>query len=81
MNWKREVGKDTQDSLGLADRVAVVTGGSRGIGKAVVTLLASYGARVVVNYVSDEQAALDTVAEARALGAEAVAMQADVSKG
>lgn len=80
MNWKREVGKDTQDSLGLADRVAVVTGGSRGIGKAVVTLLASYGARVVVNYVSDEQAALDTVAEARALGAEAVAMQADVSK-
>lgn len=74
------MGTDKQDSLGLADRVALVTGGSRGIGKAVVTLLASYGAKVVVNYVSDEQAALDTVAEARALGAEAVAIQADVSK-
>ncbi len=74
------MGTDTQDSLGLADRVALVTGGSRGIGKAVVTLLASYGAKVVVNYESDEQAAADTVAEARALGAEAVAIQADVSK-
>jgi 3-oxoacyl-[acyl-carrier protein] reductase len=67
------------DELGLADRVALVTGGSRGIGKAVVTLLASHGAKVVVNYVSDEHAAADTVAEARALGGEAVAIRADVS--
>src|SRR5688572_33309058 len=43
-------------------------------------LLASYGAKVVVNYVSDERSAADTVAEARALGAEAVAIQADVSQ-
>jgi 3-oxoacyl-[acyl-carrier protein] reductase len=68
------------DSLGLADRVAIVTGGSRGIGKAVVTLLASSGAKVIVNYVSDEQSASSTVAEARSLGGEAVAIQADVSK-
>ena len=71
---------DTQDSLGLADRVALVTGGSRGIGKAVVTLLASHGAKVVVNYVSDERAAAETIAEAKELGADVVAIQADVSK-
>ena len=77
---EREVGTDTQDSLGLADRVALVTGGSRGIGKAVVTLLASYGAKVVVNYVSDERAAAETVAEAKELGGDVVAIQADVAK-
>ena len=74
------MGTDTQDSLGLADRVALVTGGSRGIGKAVVTLLASYGAKVVVNYVSDERAAAETVAEAKELGGDVVAIQADVAK-
>jgi 3-oxoacyl-[acyl-carrier protein] reductase len=68
------------DDLGLADRVALVTGGSRGIDKAVVTLLASYRAKIVVNYMSDEQAAAETVAEARALGTEAFAIQADVSR-
>ena len=68
---------NAKDSLGLADRVALVTGGSRGIGKAVVTLLASYGAKVVVNYVSDERAATETVAEAQG---EVVAIRADVSK-
>ena len=67
-------------NLGLVDRVALVTGGSRGIGKAVVSLLASHGAKVVVNYVRDEQAAAATVAEARELGVEAMAIQADVAK-
>ena len=66
-------------NLGLTDRVALVTGGSRGIGKAVVLLLASYGAKVAVNYVSDEDSAAATVNEARARGGEAVAIQADVS--
>ena len=77
---KREGNTNVKDdSLGLADRVALVTGGSRGIGKAVVMLLAAHGANVVVNYVSDEQSAADTVTEGRALGAEVVAIQADVS--
>lgn len=67
------------DDLGLANRVALVTGGSRGIGRAVVLLLASYGAKTVVNYVNDEHAAAETVAEARKHGVEAVAIQADVS--
>ena len=68
------------DDLGLSERVALVTGGSRSIGKAVVLLLASYGAKIVVNYINDEQSAAETVAEARKYGVEAVAIQADVSK-
>lgn len=68
------------DNLGLADRVALVTGGSRGIGKAVVALFASCGAHVVVNYVRDEAAATETVTMAQAHGVKAVAVQADVSQ-
>lgn len=67
-------------SLGLAGKVAIVTGGSRGIGKAVVDLLSSFGATVVVNYLRDEQAATATVAKAWENGAEAIAIQADVSQ-
>ena len=66
--------------LGLTDRVALVTGGSRGIGKAVVELLASCGAHVVINYVKDEQSAADTVSIARTIGVKALAIQADVSR-
>ena len=67
-------------NLALADRVALVTGGSRGIGKAVVTLFASLGTHVAVNYVKDEAAAAATVEMARAHGVNAVAIQADVSQ-
>src|SRR5215216_3286152 len=66
--------------LGLANRVAVVTGGSRGIGKAVVALFAKCGASVVVNYVRDEQAAVSAVSMAETHGVKAVAMKADVSQ-
>lgn len=67
-------------SLGLAGKVAIVTGGSRGIGRAVVDLLSTFGAKIVVNYVRDEQAATATVAMAQEHGAEAIAIQADVSQ-
>jgi 3-oxoacyl-[acyl-carrier protein] reductase len=67
------------DSLGLADRIALVTGGSRGIGKAVVALFASYGVHTAVNYVRDEAAANATVNMAQAHGVKALAIQADVS--
>lgn len=67
-------------SLGLAGKVAIVTGGSRGIGRAVVDLLSSFGAVVVVNYLRDEKAAAATVAKARERDAEAVAIQADVAR-
>ncbi|HKG58145.1 MAG TPA: 3-oxoacyl-ACP reductase family protein [Pyrinomonadaceae bacterium] len=68
------------DVLGLAERVAIVTGGSRGIGNAVVELLAFCGTHVVVNYVSDENAAHATVNLAESLGVKAMAIQADVSQ-
>jgi len=80
-----DIGKGTEihvqnGRLGLADRVAIVTGGSRGIGRAVVELLASFGAHVVVNYVKDEDSALSTVNLAQTLGVKALAIQADVSR-
>ena len=60
-------------------RTAVVTGGSRGIGRAVCVQLARQGCHVVVNYCHGEAAAAETVSLCRALGAQAVAVQADVS--
>src|SRR5215510_3121947 len=68
------------DKLGLADRVALVTGGSRGIGKAVVALFASCGAHTAVNYVRDEAAAKATVNMAQEQGVKAIAIRADVSQ-
>src|SRR5262252_7659150 len=67
------------DMLKLKDRVAVVTGGSRGIGRAAVECFARLGAQVVVNYLSDDQAAKQTASEAETHGVGALAVQADVS--
>ncbi|MFD2542714.1 SDR family NAD(P)-dependent oxidoreductase [Lacinutrix gracilariae] len=61
-------------------KVAVVTGGSRDIGRAISIKLAKEGAKVVVNYNSSEAGANETVNEIKALGGEAVAVKADVSK-
>src|SRR4051794_39889312 len=65
--------------LDLEGRVALVTGGGRGIGRAIAILMGRLGARVAVNYVRDAEAAGLTTAEVRATGAEAVALKADVS--
>ena len=64
----------------LKDKVAVVTGASRGIGKAAALALASQGAKVVVNYARSSDAAEATVQEISQGGAEALALQADVSQ-
>ena len=64
----------------LKDKVAVVTGASRGIGKAAALALASQGAKVVVNYARSSDAAEATVNEISGSGAEAIAIQADVSQ-
>jgi 3-oxoacyl-[acyl-carrier protein] reductase len=62
----------------LEGRIAVVTGASRGIGRAIATELSRQGARLVVNYHTNALAAEDTVGAIRAAGGEAVAFQADV---
>jgi 3-oxoacyl-[acyl-carrier protein] reductase len=67
------------DNLYLRDRVAVVTGGSRGIGSAVVEILASLGARVVVNYLRDPVAADKLVDAVRGKGSQAISIQANVA--
>ncbi|MFM7363550.1 MAG: 3-oxoacyl-[acyl-carrier-protein] reductase [Cuspidothrix sp.] len=64
----------------LKDQVAIVTGASRGIGRAIALQLASQSAKVVVNYASSSTAADQVVAEITARGGEAIALQADVSQ-
>lgn len=64
----------------LSGRVAVVTGGSRGIGRAVALALGRAGADVLVNYVSRAGEAEAVAAEIEALGRRAKAFQADVSR-
>jgi 3-oxoacyl-[acyl-carrier protein] reductase len=67
------------DNLTLRGKVAIVTGGSRGIGKAVVELLAELGAHVVVNYFRGQDAAEATASAARGRGVEVISCQADVA--
>lgn len=67
------------DTLSLENKVAVVTGGSRGIGRAVASELAARGAAVVVNYNSSPDAANDVVKKIEEAGGKAAAFQADVS--
>ncbi len=66
-------------STSLEGRVAVVTGGSRGIGRAISLELAARGAQVVVNYHSSAKGAEEVVAEIEKNGGKAVAVQADVA--
>ncbi len=63
----------------LHDKVAIVTGASKGIGAAVAVALARAGASVVVNYASNQAAAEDVVSRINGLGGRAIAVRADVS--
>ncbi|GCF09414.1 3-oxoacyl-[acyl-carrier-protein] reductase [Dictyobacter arantiisoli] len=66
--------------LPLAGKVALVTGSSQGIGRAIAQRLAQMGADIVINYRSNAQAAEAAKAEIEALGRRCIAVQADVSQ-
>ena len=62
----------------LTDKVALVTGASRGIGRAIALLMAKQGADVVVNYSGSEGAAQETVDAILAMGRKAIKIKANV---
>ena len=65
--------------MSLEGRTALVTGGSRGIGRAISKALAQEGADVAINFVSNEAAALEVAEEIRSLGRKAFLARADVA--
>ena len=63
----------------LKDKCAIITGGGRGIGKAIALKLAEAGADIVINYRNSEKEAIELVNEIEAKGAQALLVQADIS--
>ncbi len=64
----------------LEDKIILVTGGSKGIGRALAVGMAAEGAHVIVNYHTDKEGAKAVAREIRALGREALELQADIAK-
>ena len=66
--------------MSLKGKVAIVTGGNSGIGKAIVLALAEQGANIVIDYVANPEATEELEKQVVALGDKAIGVDADVSK-
>ena len=66
--------------MSLKGKVAIVTGGNSGIGKAIVLALAEQGANIVIDYVANPEATEELEKQVAALGDQAIGVEADVSK-
>ena len=64
----------------LKNKTALITGSARGLGKAIAERYAALGANIVINYSKDKASADEVLSNIRAMGAKAIAVQADVSK-
>ena len=64
----------------LKNKIAIITGASKGIGKSTALLFAKEGAKIVVNYSFSEKEALSVIDEIKKIGSEAIAIKCDVSK-
>ncbi|WP_427338585.1 3-oxoacyl-[acyl-carrier-protein] reductase [Caloranaerobacter sp. DY30410] len=65
--------------MNLTGKIALITGGSRGIGKAIALKLASLGANIVVNYTKSDTKAKEVIKLAEEMGVKAIAVKADIS--
>ena len=64
----------------LKGKCAIITGASRGLGKAIALKLASLGANIVLNYRSSEKEALEVENEIKEMGVEVLSVKGDISK-
>ena len=65
--------------MALRNRVALITGGTRGIGRGIAMRLAKDGARIAIGYRTNKNAAQNTLRQLQAAGADCVAVEADIT--